>query len=66
MRHLVCDPFSVDGLHTMARELGVKRCWYHPGTFPHYDIPKRRIAEIRRRTTVVSPREILETIKRGA
>jgi hypothetical protein len=63
-RHLVCVPYSVDHLHLMARDLGVKRCWFHASsTFPHYDIPKRRIAEITARCTVVSPRDILAIVK---
>lgn len=58
-RHLVCVPYSVPNLHAMACDLGVHRCWYHPGQFPHYDIPKLRIAEITARCQVVSTREII-------
>ena len=49
----------------MAQELGIKRCWYHPGPKAHYDIPKRRIQEIQEdpRVKVVSSREILRLIK---
>jgi hypothetical protein len=61
-RHLVCEPFSVDNLHLMAADLGVKRCWFHAGRWPHYDIPKRRIEEIRARTVRISSREILRII----
>lgn len=42
-RHLVCLPYTVDNLHRMAEDLGIKRCWFHKD---HYDIPKRRIAEV--------------------
>lgn len=65
MRHLVCTPFSVENLHRMAADLGIKRCWFHasPG-HPHYDIPKRRIAEIAAKATKIAPREIL-VIMRG-
>lgn len=63
-RHLVCTPYSVENLHKMAQELGIKRCWYHSSKdHPHYDIPKRRIAEIHARCTVVSPRDILKIMK---
>lgn len=34
----------------MAQELGIKRCWFHK---THYDIPKRRVEEIKKRCTVV-------------
>lgn len=66
LRHLVCYPFSVPNLHRMARELGIKKCWFHlggNGKYPHYDIPKRRIAEIQAKCKVVSGREILSIIK---
>lgn len=64
-RHLVCVPYSIDNLHEMARQLGIKRCWFHAGAkYAHYDIPKRRIREISAQCTVVSSREILEIVKR--
>lgn len=66
MRHLVCLPFSVENLHAMAVDLGIKRCWFHRGAggrYPHYDIPKRRVAEITARCEVVSAREILTIMK---
>jgi len=62
-RHLICVPYSKENLHKMAKELNIKRCWYHGGRFPHYDIPKRRIKEIQAKTTVVKPRELLKKIK---
>lgn len=64
-RHLVCVPYSVENLHAMAADLGLKRGWYHGGQAPHYDIPKRRIAEITARCTIVSQREIFRIIKGG-
>lgn len=61
-RHLVCEPYSIDGLHAMAADLDIKRCWFHRD---HYDIPKTRIAEIMAWCDVVSPRVILTIIKSG-
>jgi len=64
-RHLVCVPYNVDNLHAMARELGIKRCWFHPSPrHAHYDIPKRRIAEIQARCTLVTSEDIVR-ITRG-
>lgn len=64
MRHLICTPYSVPHLHIMARRLGIGRHWFHNSKgHPHYDIPKRRIAEIQARCTVVSPRDILKIMK---
>lgn len=63
MRHLVCFPYSIENLHIMARKLNIKRCWFHSGRLAHYDIPKRRIAEIKEKCEVVSSRTILNIIK---
>lgn len=63
-RHLVCIPYSVANLHRMADDLGLGRHWFHNhSSHPHYDIPKRRIAEIMAKCTVVSPRDILAIVK---
>jgi hypothetical protein len=59
-RHLICEPYSIEGLHNMAKDLGIHPCWFHKD---HYDIPKKRISEIQSKCTVVSPREILRIIK---
>lgn len=63
-RHLVCEPYSVDNLHRMAEQLNIKRCWFHGGDKPHYDIPKRRIDEIKAKCIVVSSKRILAIIGR--
>lgn len=61
-RHLVCYPFSVDGLHEMARNLGIKRCWYHAGR-GHYDVPKLRVGKLPERVEQITPRQLLAIIK---
>lgn len=58
-RHLVCLPYSLENLHKMAADLGIKRCWFHKD---HYDIPKRRITEITAKCEVVPSRAIVEII----
>lgn len=60
-RHLVCKPYSIDNLHKMVHELGIKRCWFHKD---HYDIPKSRIEEIESKCIIVSSKEIVKIIKR--
>ncbi len=64
-RHLICIPYSIDGLHGMAAELGINRRWFHRGRWPHYDVPVGKVAEIKARPDVelVSPREILRRIR---
>jgi len=58
-RHLVCFPYSVEGLHRMARELGIGRHWFHKGNHAHYDIPKARFGKVQARTEVVSSKVIV-------
>ncbi len=62
-RHLVCVPYSIENLHAMAANLDIKRCWFHNTKHPHYDIPKKRIAEIQSKCEVISAKQILRIIK---
>jgi hypothetical protein len=63
-RHIVCVPYSVENLHIMAAELGIKRCWFHANaTYPHYDMPKRRIVEITAKCTLIKTADILAIVK---
>lgn len=61
-RHLICVPYSIENLHIMAKELDIRREWYHNSGKPHYDIPKKRIDEITRQCKLVSSKEIVEII----
>lgn len=62
-RHLICEPYSIENLHKMAQDLNIKRCWYHGGKKPHYDIPINRIKEITSKCEIVSSKTILKIIK---
>ncbi|WP_182422296.1 DUF4031 domain-containing protein [Aureimonas sp. ME7] len=64
-RHLICRPFSIEGLHRMAEDLGISRCWFHGGRRPHYDVPSRRRIEIESRCERVTSREIVAIIAEG-
>ena len=44
----------------MADELNIKKCWFHKN---HYDIPKKRIDEIKNMCIFVSSKQILLIIK---
>ena len=59
-RHLICIPYSIENLHTMAADLGINKCWFHKN---HYDIPNNRIAEITAKCIVVSSKQIVNIIK---
>lgn len=62
-RHLICLPYSVENLHKMADDLGIKRGWYHRSKYPHYDIPLKMLDAISQKCQLVSSREILTVIK---
>ena len=59
-RHLICDPYSIEGLHQMAAALDIKRCWFHRD---HYDIPVRRQKEIEEFCEHVSSKEIVRIMR---
>lgn len=59
-RHLICSPYSVLNLHFMATQLKLKKCWFHKN---HYDIPIKRIEEIKKVCQVISTKEIIEIIR---
>ena len=59
-RHLICVPYTIENLHTMAKLLNIKKCWFHKN---HYDIPKLRIEEIEKKCKIVSTKNIVEIIK---
>lgn len=58
-RHLICVPYSIENLHKMARDLGIKRCWFHKN---HYDIPVRRKKQIESLCEIVSSKDIVKII----
>jgi hypothetical protein len=44
----------------MAKILKIKKYWFHKN---HYDIPKKRIEEIKSKCIIVSSRDIVNIIK---
>lgn len=70
-RHLICTPYSILGLHAMAKDLNINRCWYHSGIkskrrnpISHYDIPVGRLAEIMSKCTIVTTRELIAIVRK--
>ena len=64
MCHMLAD--TLDELHNMADQIGIRRRWFQSGSTPHYDVckSKRELAirlgaiEIDRRQTVALIRRI--------
>lgn len=42
MCHMLAD--TLDELHAMAEAIGMRRSWYQPVSFPHYDLSRARRA----------------------
>lgn len=67
MCHMVAD--TLDELHDMADRIGMRREWFQPASFPHYDLSlmRRRAAidagavEVDRRGVVMVIRRFRET-----
>lgn len=62
-RHLICYPYSVENLHKMAEQLGIRRCWFNNGKLPHYDVPKEELEKIKNKCQIVSPKTIVRIIR---
>lgn len=60
-RHLVCVPYSIANLHKMAKDLEIKKCWFHKD---HYDVPLTRQKEIEEKCEKVSAKVIVEIVNR--
>lgn len=67
MRHLVCEPYSVENLHGMAEFLTIPKHWYHGHRLPHYDIPITMVEDLKSSGIVnyVHPRKVLNIITEG-
>jgi len=56
--HLVAD--TVVELHTFAQQIGCRRGWFQPNSFPHYDLtPSRRVRALRYGAKEVDRRELV-------
>lgn len=42
MGHMLAD--TLDELHAMAQAIGMRRMWFQPLSFPHYDVSMQRRA----------------------
>lgn len=67
-RHLICVPYSIENLHLMAKDLGLKKCWFHAKKKKkqaHYDIPKseKQRAHIESQSRLISKQLLLSIIK---
>jgi hypothetical protein len=62
-RHLICLPYSIENLHRMAKDLGIKRCWFHNCRWKHYDIPQFMLEAVTAKCKVVTSKELLKIIR---
>lgn len=63
MCHMLAD--TLDELHATADKIGLKRSWFQPRSFPHYDLSKsRRALALRNGALEISRVEVVELMKR--
>jgi hypothetical protein len=61
--HLIAE--TEEELHTFAARLGLRRKWFQPKSFPHYDLTgPRRVAALAAGAVELSSREFVMTIRR--
>ena len=61
--HLISD-ISLEELHSYARSVGIKRCWFHSGSnHPHYDLPKSMRDRVPLGAKLVGCKEIVRILK---
>lgn len=63
MCHMIAD--TEEELHEMAHKLHLKRDWFQPGSFPHYDVCKSKRKEaIALGAKPISRKELVDIIHR--
>jgi hypothetical protein len=63
MCHMIAD--TPAELHDMAERIGMRREWFQPTSFPHYDVAKgRREQAVRLGAIECSRREFMAHLKR--
>lgn len=62
MCHMIAD--TEEELHQMALNIGMKRSWYQPKSFPHYDVcVSRRKLAVELGAVELTERELVMKIK---
>lgn len=63
MCHMIAD--TLEELHAMAEAIGMRRAWFQPKSFPHYDVSltRRRLA-VARGAVEVDRRQLVEIMRR--
>ena len=63
MCHMMAD--TIEELHQMADQIGIKREWFQDGKYPHYDLcQSKRKEAVRLGAKEVTAKEILKIARR--
>lgn len=57
--HLICEPYSTENLHIMARQIGLDKQWFRK---TYYEIPDYLRKEINKQCQIITLIEIREII----
>jgi hypothetical protein len=65
--HLLADDLAPDGLaalHALAARIGLRRAYFQPASYPHYDLTAgQRAAALAAGATAVSCREVVRIMR---
>ncbi len=63
MCHMIAD--SLAELHAMAEAIGMRRAWFQPFSFPHYDVSKsRRVVALQLGAVEISRQQLAGHMRR--
>lgn len=58
--NVICLPYSVENLHKMADDLGIKKTWYRDG---HYKVPKEIAEDLEEKCDKVTTTTLFRTVR---
>lgn len=62
--HMVAD--TLEELHAFAKRLALKRAWFQPSSYPHYDLtPNKRALAVRLGAKELSNKEFVQLIRKA-
>ena len=61
-KNVICIPYSIENLHKMADDLGMKKKYFKKD---HYEIPDDMVSEVEDKCDVVTTTTLFKTARNG-